>query len=352
MTVKRIISLAISLLLFCPNPAAQRLTWDIDLHTVFDNREGSHDITPTETYFFTRLSPEIGLDFNRFGRIAGGVDWTQPIGNGWDDPHFSPTLYYRYESRPLDFSFGMFPRTQLREELPGFLWCDSLEYFQPNIRGALVQYQSEKGFVDFYLDWRQMQTRKKREAFNIVLHSQWNHSKGIFFAGGHAMMNHFALVKNAPADQHIVDNFLVNPYIGADLTPVVALDSLRLRGGAVITIERNRSNGGWKTPAGGWLEIYGKWRFLGLKNTLYAGGALLPSYHEFGSQLYQGEPFYSRRFYNRTDIYAYIISNRYVDLRASLDFNVSKGSFIFYQCLKLRVYVSNFFSKKTIKEET
>jgi len=320
---------------------AQNLTWSVDFGSVFDNREGDNSITDTKTYIFTTLAPEIGVKFTRHDRLSGGVVWNQPIGNEWEGHRVSPTLYYRHEGKRWSASMGMFPRTQLRQPLPGFLWCDSLTYFQRNIRGALVQYTSPDAFIDFYLDWRQLQTETKREAFNIVFHGEWRPRGRSLIVGGHAMMNHFALTKNAPADQHIVDNFLVNPYVGLDLAKAAGIDSLTVKGGALITIERNRAGDSWRMPAGGWFELTGEWKWLGLKNSLYAGGKLFPSYASLGAQLYQGEPFYQTGFYNRTDIYARIIGNEWVNFEASLDFNVTKGSFIFYQRLLLRVYLDN-----------
>lgn len=319
----------------------QKLTWSVDFESMFDNREGDSDITETKTYIFTNLAPEIGLKFTDTDRIAGGVVWNQPIGNEWEGHKISPTLYYRHEGKRWSASMGMFPRKQLRRELPNFLWNDSLVYFQRNIRGVLVQYSSPEAFVDFYLDWRQLQTSNKREAFNIVFHGEWQPQQRAFFVGGHAMMNHFALVKNAPENQHIVDNFVVNPYVGLDLGKATGLDSLMVRAGALLTIERNRAYADWKIPGGAWVEFVGQWKWLGVKNSLYAGGKLFPSYAEHGSLLYQGEPFYQTGFYNRTDVYASIIRNKWVDLQASLDFNVTKDSFIFYQRLMLRVYLGN-----------
>lgn len=322
---------------------AQELTWSVDFNSVFDNREGDRTFTDPKTYFFTVLAPEVGVKLTANDRIAGGAVWTQHLTNDWDDGRVTPTLYYRHEDSRWAFSMGMFPRTQLRRELPGFLWCDSLTYFQRNIRGALVQYNLSNGFLEAYLDWRGMQSETRREAFNIVFHGEVAPRDGKFFIGGHAMMNHYALQKNPPADQHIVDNFLINPYVGLDFTKGCALDSLAFKAGALITVERNRANdNGWSTPAGGWFEAVGEWRWLGVKNSLYVGGKLFPSYREFGPGLYQGEPFYSSRFYNRTDVYAKLLRNRYVDLQASLDFNFARGSFIFYQRVLLRVYFDSF----------
>ena len=155
------------------------------------------------------------------------------------------------------------------------------------------------------------------------------------------MMNHYALTRHSPANQHIVDNFLVNPYVGVDFSGATALDSLYVRAGGLLTVERNRAYDHWSAPGGGWLEVVAEWRWLGLKNSFYAGGRLLPSYEEFRGQLYPGEPFYSSSFYNRTDVYARIVNNRWVNLEAALDFNVAKNSFIFYQRLLLRVYLDS-----------
>jgi len=362
----RLILLFSLLLLFTPLTRGVEPTWEIDFSSVFDNREGDHDVTATKTYFFTNLAPEIGLKFNTEDRIAAGVVWFQPIGCQWEGHRISPTLYYRHEGRRWRFSMGMFPRKQLTEEMPGFLWSDSLSYCQNNIRGAMVQYVAPKGYFDAYVDWRGMQTESQREAFNIVFHGQMSPTGNWFNFGGYAQMNHYALQKNPPADQHIVDNFLVNPYVGADLGRIAGTDTLSVRAGLLMTLERNRAkpDGGWDTPTGFYLEAIWQWRRFGAKNTLYVGKPLFPSYNypspEFldnnaphsteediatnpviwspiGPGLYQGEPFYQKCFYDRLDIYAYIIRRKHVSLMASLDFNFTPSSFIFYQRLMLRV---------------
>ena len=318
-------------------------TWGVDFDAVFDNREGSNRYTDTKTFLFTSLAPEIGLRFGSAGRIAGGVVWNQPVGSGWKEYHLEPTLYFRRDGSetrsPWSFSMGMFPRRQLTEEMPGFLWSDSLAYHQRNIRGLLVQYRRHSGFAEAYVDWRGMQSRTQREAFNIVVHTRWHPRHGNpLFIGGYAMMNHFALQKDAPADQHIVDNFVVNPYAGVNLQGRTPLDSLILRAGPLLTLERNRASGNdWKTPLGAWVELCAEWRWLGLKNTFYAGGRQQPSYIPFRSDLYQGEPFYQAKLYNRTDVYANVLRSRYVTLRAGLDFHVTPDAFTFYQRVILAV---------------
>lgn len=316
-------------------------TWSIDFGSVFDNREGDADMLKARTFFFTSLAPELGLKFSSKDRVAGGAVWIQPLENGVKDGKITPTLYYRHEGDKLKFSMGIFPRTQLREPLPGFLWCDSLAYFQRNIRGALLQYEGKNGFLDAYIDWRAMQSETRREAFNIMFHGQWQPSGKIFLAGGHALMNHFAKTLHPDPSQHVVDNFLVNPYIGVDLSNKSVLDSLCVKAGALVTIERNREFSEWKTPAGFWLDAVFEWKWLGLRNSFYKGGKLFPLYNQFGSLLYQGEAYYQSDFYNRTDVYAKLLNNRFMQLQAQLNFNLARNNFMFYQRIILDIHIGN-----------
>lgn len=316
-------------------------TWSIDFGSVFDNREGDDKMYEDKTFFFTTLAPEAGLKFSAHDRIAGGAVWTQPLENGVKDGRIVPTLYYRHESEKWDFSMGMFPRTQLREPLPGFLWCDSLAYFQRNIRGALVQYHDDKGFFDAYIDWRQMQTETRREAFNIMLHGEWAPKGKLMFAGGHALMNHYAKTRHADPSESIVDNFLINPYVGVDLSGRTFFDVLKARAGALLTVERYRAGDGWSTPAGFWCEATAEWKILGIRTSLYDGGKLFPLYSEFGTQLYQGESYYQSSFYNRTDIYGRLYRNDFMELEAQLNFNFAKDNFMFYQRLILNIHLGN-----------
>lgn len=340
--IKKLLSVIVLLSFFSTGIDAIEPTWEVNLGSVFDNREGDANMNHAKTFFFVTLAPEIGLKFTDKDRIAGGAVWTQPLENGIKNGRIIPTLYYRHESDTWKFSMGMFPRTQLREPLPGFMWCDSLAYFQRNIRGALVQYNHDNGFFDAYIDWRGMQSESVREAFNVVFHGEWRPGNNIFLTGSHLMMNHLARRKDSPENEKVVDNFVVNPFVGLDFSHKTPLDSLIVKAGGVVSLERNRADDiGWRTPAGLWLDIVAEWKFLGIKNSLYAGGKLFPEYGLLGTELYQGEPFYRSSFYNRTDIYARILKNKYMNLEAQLNFNFAKNNFIFYQRIILDIHVGN-----------
>ncbi len=320
-----------------------KFEWSIDFRSVFDNRECDARYTDCKTFFLAQLSPEIGVSFSdRRHLVSGGVVYTQPIGCEWDGHRLSPTLYYMYKVPRTRFALGMIPRRHLIRELPNYLMSDSANYFQSNIRGAMVALQRPDGFFQAFIDWRGMQGEKRREAFHIIGQGEWQRPGGMFMAGGVGMLNHLARRKNAPASERVIDNFVVNPYVGLDLTPKVSpIDSLSLRVGPITSITRNRAEGGWIVPIGLWAELDMSWWRLSLQNTLYVGNKpLFPLYSQFGSLLNDGEPYYASKFYNRTSLLGHIfVYKDMVNLDAALDFHVAERNFTFYQRLILRVFI-------------
>ncbi len=337
MELKKIITGAFVALSITSGLYAQRpdLYWSVDMSAVFDNREGDTQYASAKTFFQTQLAPEIGISLlGDTHRIAAGAVWTQPIGCEWEGHRISPTVYYRYQKEGLRFAMGMFGRDQLYAEMPNYIWNDSVKYSQRNIRGALVGYRNEKGYIQAFLDWRGMQTETQREAFNIIASGERYHAGGKFLWGGLAIMNHLALDKSGRPGQHVIDNLLYNPYVGVDFTKTFAslpLDSCTLRTGVLGDLTRDRGDGEWKTPVGVWADLYASWRFLELKNTFYAGGKLYPIYGRYNYILDQGEPYYAASLYNRTSIGIIFLKRKFMTLKASLDFNLAPSHFNFYQ---------------------
>lgn len=315
---------------------AQRpdLYWSLDMSAIFDNREGDTKYAAAKTFFQTQLAPEIGVSlYDGRHRVAGGAVWTQPIGCEWDGHKVSPTLYYRYQNKGLRFAIGMFGKNQLYADMPNYIWNDSVNYAQRNVRGALIGYKNENGYFQAILDWRGMQTEKQREAFNIIASGERTYKDGKFMWGGVAMMNHLALDKSEHIGQNVVDNFLYNPYVGINLAKMVtlSLDTCSLRAGVLGALTRDRGDMKWKTPVGVWADLDVMWRFIELKNTFYAGGKLFPYYGHYGVTLDQGEPYYAASLYNRTSVAVWFLRRKFMSLRASLDFNIAPSHFNFYQ---------------------
>ena len=64
---------------------AQSFLWDVDFLGFFDNREYNTALTPSQTFFGVRLSPEVGIGFlDNKHRLMAGASW-RPSGicRGW-----------------------------------------------------------------------------------------------------------------------------------------------------------------------------------------------------------------------------------------------------------------------------
>lgn len=330
---------------------AQDVLWSVDFRTIFDNREGESKYTYDRTFFLTQLSPEIGLSLlDGEHSVFGGVSWTQPIGCEWEGYRVSPTLYYMYKKDGVKGFLGMFPRTRLYRELPDYIWNDSTYYVQHNIRGAGIVLEGHHGYFQAIVDWRGMQSKTQREAFNIIAMGEWQKSpESPFTVGGVLMMNHLACRENPPADESVVDNFLLNPYVGVNFkTWLPSLDSLKVDVGLLGAMTRDRSlNNKWKVPVGFWMDARFRWKWLAAREEFYAGGRLFPYYNVYGNLLDQGEPYFAAKIYSRTELQGYIFDKPFLKLRASLDFHVADGDLMFYQRIILNVNFDGNFTKKT-----
>ena len=318
------------------------LYWSAAFNSVFDNREGDATYAQAQTFFFAQLAPEVGLTLSGgTHRIAAGAVWTQPVTDHFRDATLTPTLYYRFGRQGLTFAMGMFAKEMLYRPMPNYIWSDSANYVQRNVRGAMVSSVGRCGFFQAMIDWRGMQSDTRREAFNIVAMGEYQKGTSPWLAGGLAMMNHLARTSNAPEDERVVDNLLYNPYVGVDFRGGVgALDSLGVRVGILGALCRDRFVGSWACPVGLWLDAAASWRWLEIKNTLYAGSSpLYPYFRKFGALLDQGAPYYASSWYNHTTVAARLIRTRNVSLQASLDFNFAQSNFNFYQRLILRVTI-------------
>jgi hypothetical protein len=321
---------------------AQELVWNVDADVVFNNREGGDEQTPDQTFLFTRLAPELGVALDE-GRhtFKGGVAWYQPINDGGEGYKVLPIVYYQFRHRKWQVALGAMPRRLLRAEVPRYMWSDSLRYCQPRLRGALVQYGDARNYVELALDWRQMQSRNRREAFAVLVNADWNLGAGIM-AGGHVQYNHLAKRKDAPEGEGVNDDVTINPMLGIDATRYTSLDLLRVDVGAVVQMQRCRAAAdGWLTPSGfvadarlrrGWFEA---------RESLFAGKDLFPLYPQFGSELNLGDPYYRSKFYSRTEVVAHVVNTRFVDLTASLSFHATNHVTGFWQQIACRFYIDN-----------
>lgn len=331
------------LILIIPSLAAQEVEWSVDASVLLNNREGGEDCTtPDQTFFFTRLAPEVGVSMMDGSHVLkGGVVWYQPMIDDLTGYKILPTLYYRYNNdNGWHMTIGLMPRSLMVERTPRYLWSDSLNYLQPNLRGVMVQYIKPQGYSELAVDWRQMKTDYKREAFTVLINTDWRLA-GPLKLGGHLQYSHLAMSRVESEEQHVNDDFVINPMVSLDLSHRTAIDSLRLSAGAIIAMERDRGINEWERPAGFLATATARWRWLELDETFYSGQGIMPLYAKQGSLLYQGDPYFSYKTYSRTDLVFHIVNNRFVDLTAALSLHATNKTFGFWQQIACRFYIDN-----------
>lgn len=342
--------LALAAMLLPLVAVGQEVDWNVDASVVANNREGGDEMTPDQTFMFTRLAGEVGLSLDGgTHRLMAGAAWYQPMRDDCGGYKVLPTVYYNYRKDGVELALGMLPRTLMAEKAPTYLFSDSLNYLTPNVRGALAQYTCDKGHAMVLLDWRQMQTNTRREAFNVLLNGQ-RHIAGDLWIGGWAQLNHLAKRKNAPEDEGVNDDISINPMARLDLARHTSLDKLTLEAGALIQLQRARHEHEWRTPCRFVARANARWRWLEATEEFSTGKDAFPLYPAFGSQLNLGDPYYRYKTYSRTDVRAHIINNRFVDLSASLMFHAATGVTGFWQQVSCRFYLdSRLWKRRTDK---
>ena len=322
--------------------SGQQLVWDVDCNAVFANREGGDEMRPDQTFLFTRLEPELGVEYvdgkQNTHRLMAGVAWYQPLNDNLQGYKVQPTIYYQGTTHSgWRVTLGAFPRHLMRHGLPRYLWSDSLNYCTPHVRGVMLDYDNGHRWLQLMVDWRQMQSLTRREAFNAVLSGGINLGQSPLYALAHIQYNHLAKRKHAPEGEGVNDDATINPMLGARFE--VGRVACAAQAGAVLQMQRCRADDRWLTPAGFVADIKARWRWLEVEEALFAGKDLFPLYERFGSELNLGDPYYRSRFYSRTDVRGHLFSNALVDVSALLTFHATDRITGFWQQVSCRFYI-------------
>jgi len=315
-----------------------RLIYDVDFDSYFDNREYHSDYQIPQTIFAFRLSPMIGVRIKdtKGGdhSLKAGVRYTQPLGGNWSDANVIPTAYYHYHHKGVNLQLGAIPYENRIWSLPDWLQYDSIAYIRSNIQGALISYQDHRGYIEFMCDWRGAQAQFRREMFRIIVDGQYQYKW--LMVGGLAHLNHTA--NSGDPEQHskesLYDDLNLGVHLGFDFTQLIPMDSLAIKATYIVGYERDRARADIyppQVPQGVLIEVYANWWFLGVKNTTYIGDNLQPFRNSdnlgspIGSMMYQGDPFYQAKFYNRTDFFAYLYRSSFVNCYFSYNLHYQGG---------------------------
>lgn len=341
---------------------AQELEWSVDMNAVFNNREGGNGETPDQTFLFTRVTPQIGvsMDSTRH-RIMGGVTWYQPMNDHLHGYKVLPSLYYNYKGYRkgvglVDFKFGMIPNELRISTLnigashhintPTFLRSDSISYLNPNINGMVFKVDRRHLWLHSWLDWRQIQTNHRREAFQVTGMLGWKSTvkhNNLFQLSAIMSYNHLAKSKQPVEGEGVVDNVVFSPkfsycrFIGNNFDALFYASA-----GMLMSVDRDRpGENKWLTRVGFIGQLAGVWKWLMLTENIYVGQRQMPLYEKYGSLLYQGDQFYHNKFYSRTDLVATFLKRDYMDLEARLTYHITDKTTAFWQQLAVRFYIDS-----------
>lgn len=311
---------------------AQTFLYDVDFVFDFDNRESHSAYEDSGTLFGIRLTPTIGVGYEDSivgsHRLMAGVSYIQPFGATWRNAKVTPTIYYRFAKSGFSASLGFVPYTMMLDRLPEYMMSDSMRFVYPNIQGALFQYQDHRGELEALIDWRGMMTDTVREAFRVIgtgrgyAYRDANHAA---YLGGRAMLNHLSHSEKVLG---VCDDITLQPMVGYRYesgAQRVRQWSARAEVGYLMSWQRDRRADYSQVSHGVTAEAELRWWFVGVRETLYAGGNAMSLYPKYGPLLNQGSANYQAGLYSRTDIYVTLAQWRFMTLYAGWGILYTKG---------------------------
>lgn len=307
--VAKILGLTIASLTIHTAISAQEFKWGFDLTTQFDNREYKSEFnTSAQTLFGGRITPVVGLGWDKYHSVMVGTTLLEEFGSkSFDlDPEF--VFYYNYRTHKYNVLAGRFQRTELIGDYSTAFFSDSVRFYDSNLDGFLLQYiNNDRGYIELALDWDSRQSGSKREKFTVASAGRINGRT--LYAGYHFAMHHVAKDKKGTVGEadHVIDNLWFTGFVGLDFSSKpIWFDKLDIRLGWLQTMQKDRANVEKFTyPNGAQIQLRMEKRNIGVFNSLYLGDNLMPYYHRYGGGLYWGDSFYSttKDVYNRLELY-------------------------------------------------
>ncbi|MEG1645223.1 MAG: hypothetical protein RR279_05180 [Alistipes sp.] len=272
--------------------SSQELIAGADFSTYFDNREYTGcTFDESKTYFSARLTPIFGVAWEERNKLVIAVDLLQDFGRKTKFiTDAKPQIYYEFNSPRVHLNAGIFPRAKLIGDYSKAFFSPDVVFYDNRLQGVLAQYRSatSPSFVEFAFNWEGMYSMESREKFRIISAGRY---AGKHFYGGYALtIFHFAKSADESLNEGVIDNILVNPYVGAKFTAYFDFD---VRLGYLQGLQRDRHvEAGWVTPKGGQLDFtMSRWG-VSFYNRLYVGQNQMPFYNSYGTDLYAGTSFY------------------------------------------------------------
>ena len=325
--------------------------YGVELYSLFDNTEyAGCKYQDDQTMPGTVLTPELGMNIDGKHHLRAGASVIANWGDNDKIVRVSPVAYYEYNSAPIQFFMGAFPRRGSQTTLPRVMMQDSVLFYRPVVNGFLFKAGGERTFFDMWLDWTGLQSQTRRETFFVGWDGKYSHK--ILRLSHNGYMFHYAKMKDAPDGQYIHDNIMLVTKAGvdfADLSGLSHLNEFSLMAGWVFGLEDNRGETGWLPHNALLFDVCFDWRGLGVKNSFYYGKGQMNFYDKQSNNLYWGDPVYRANLYNRTDLFANVVNTSFVDVYIDLAFHTFEQGLYLEQCLTAKVDINNFGRKNAEK---
>ena len=296
---------------------AQQPQFYLNFDQILDNREYFTPLAEHQTIFGARINPGISFGFDSVHTLRAGVNYMYEYGGDLLGVKPQIDLYYHYSTEKISLQFGSFPGREVLE-YPLVLMTDSLNYYRPNLEGALVSYDWGWGLVRGWVDWMGRATEEVRET--ILAGVDITLRYGPLYLQGITTRYHLARSKSPDNQERIRDDGSVVLLAGADMAEPGLLDRLKLSSGYILTYERPRPadfsiHHGWFTRMD--LEL----GILGVRGTYYLGGP---------TPLELGDPFYRSGNYGRLDLYVDPFRNPRITSKIGWNLHLLPGEGIFH----------------------
>ena len=324
----------------CRAAEAQRLGWEVSAFGFFDNSEGDNIYRIADTYGGFRLQPSLSLTApNGKHKVVGGYDALLEYGRKPRLDTDGLVGYYQYQDPRVRFLLGRYPRRLQRESMRDYLLTDSMRYFRTNMTGFDVLVSRPSGYVELFLDWTFKRDSMVREQFMAGALTRFHY--GCFQIGMNGYYYHYAneLPGKYAFEHGVHDNLLAHPYVGLSKRQAAGvLDSLDVRAGVLLNLDRDRATDGkWHTAAGFLGEADVFWKRIVLSQLLYLGKRQQYYGEEGFGKYYWGDAYYRSPWYARTDLSYIFLADKYVSLRCGVVFHFADKVTRWNQLLTLSV---------------
>ena len=176
MSFRKVILSAVLLVATAGAVRAQEVLAGADFDTRFDNREyANNDFNESQTLFSARLTPYVGIEWERKNRLVFGVEMLQHFGqyNAQGDRFLTdikPLMYYQFRTAAVQANAGIFNRKELMGDYSRAFFSDSTAFYHNRMAGFLGRYVSwrDKTYVELAIDWEGMYSEQSREMFRIL----------------------------------------------------------------------------------------------------------------------------------------------------------------------------------------